>query len=53
MEAAPGRSPRRCKFELTQLCRRNRHGSYATQRDLERVPDLVAAQLQERGYPQP
>jgi hypothetical protein len=36
--------------ELKQLCRRNRDGSYATQRDRERVLDLVAGQLQELGY---
>ena len=32
------------------MCRRNRDGSYATQRDRERVLDLVAGQLQELGY---
>ena len=37
-------------YELKQLCRRNRDGSYATQRDRERVLDLVAGQLQELGY---
>lgn len=37
-------------YELKQLCRRNRDGSYATQRDRERVLDLVANQLQELGY---
>ena len=37
-------------FELKQLCRRNRDGSYATQRDRERVLALVATQLYELGY---
>ncbi len=37
-------------YELKQMCRRNRDGSYATQRDRERVLDLVANQLQELGY---
>ena len=37
-------------FELKQMCRRNRDGSYATQRDRERVLDLVAGQLQELGF---
>ena len=37
-------------YELKQMCRRNRDGSYATQRDRERVLDLVAGQLQELGY---
>jgi site-specific recombinase XerC len=36
--------------DLNQLCRRNRDGSHATQRDRERVLDLVAGQLQEIGY---
>ena len=34
-------------FDLKQLCRRSRGGSFATQRDRERVFDLVADQLQE------
>ena len=37
-------------YELKQLCWRNRDGSYATQRDRERMLDLVAGQLQELGY---
>ncbi len=37
-------------YELKQLCRRNHDGSYATQRDRERVLDLVASQLHELGY---
>ena len=41
---------RNLNYELKQLCRRNRDGSYATQRDRERVLDLVAGQLQELGY---
>ena len=35
-------------YDLKQLCRRSRGGSYATQRDRERVLDLVADQLQDR-----
>ena len=37
-------------YELKQMCRRNRDGSFATQRDRERVLDLVANQLHELGY---
>ena len=37
-------------FQLKQLCQRNCDGSFATQRDRERVLDLVADQLQELGY---
>jgi len=37
-------------FELKQLCRRNRDGSYATQRDRERVLDQIANQLHDWGY---
>lgn len=37
-------------FQLKQLCHRNRDGSFATQRDRERVLDLVASQLRELGY---
>lgn len=37
-------------YELKQMCRRNYDGSYATQRDRERVLDLVAGQLEELGY---
>lgn len=39
-------------YQLKQLCRRNRDGSFATQRDRERVLDLVANQLRELGYRQ-
>ncbi len=37
-------------YELKQLCRRNHDGSYAAQRDRERVLDLVASQLHDLGY---
>ena len=37
-------------YDLKQLCRRSRGGSFATQRDRERVLALVADQLQELGY---
>ncbi len=37
-------------YELKQMCRGNRDGSFATQRDRERLLDLVANQLQELGY---
>ena len=40
---------RNLNYELKQLCRRNRDGSFATQRDRERVLDLVASQLHEMG----
>lgn len=37
-------------YQLKQMCQRNRDGSFATQRDRERVLGLVASQLQELGY---
>jgi hypothetical protein len=37
-------------YELKQLCRRNRDGSFATQRDRERVLTQIANQLHEWGY---
>ncbi len=37
-------------YELKQLCHRNRDGSYATQRDRERVLDQIANQLHDWGY---
>jgi hypothetical protein len=36
--------------QLKQLCRRNRDGSHATQRDRERVLTLIADQLYALGY---
>ena len=42
---------RNLNYELKQLCRRNRDGSFATQRDRERVLDLVASQLPRDGLP--
>ena len=41
---------REFNYELKQLCRRNRDGSYATQADRERILDLIANQLQEMGF---
>src|SRR6516225_10160007 len=37
-------------YDLKQLCRRNRDGSYATQADRERILDLIADQLHEMGF---
>jgi hypothetical protein len=37
-------------YDLKQLCRRNRDGSYGTQADRERILDLIANQLQEMGF---
>jgi len=37
-------------YDLKQLCRRNRDGSYATQADRERILDLIAHQLEEMGF---
>ena len=37
-------------YALKQLCQRNRDGSFATQRDRERVLDRIANQLHELGY---
>ena len=37
-------------YELKQLCHRNPDGSYATQRDRERVLDQIANQLHDWGY---
>ena len=37
-------------YDLKQLCRRNRDGSYATQADREHILDLIADQLYEMGF---
>ena len=37
-------------YQLKQLCRRNRDGSFATQADRERMLALFANQLREMGY---
>src|ERR1700675_4216234 len=37
-------------YDVKQLCRRNRDGSYATQADRERILDLIADQLEEMGF---
>ncbi|HUL02169.1 MAG TPA: phage integrase N-terminal domain-containing protein [Gemmatimonadales bacterium] len=37
-------------YQLKQLCRRNRDGSYATQADRERMLSLFANQLHEMGF---
>jgi len=37
-------------YQLKQLCRRNRDGSYATQRDRERLLSVIADQLHWLGY---
>lgn len=37
-------------YDLKQLCRRNRDGSYATQADREHILDLIADQLDEMGF---
>ena len=37
-------------YELKQLCRRNRDGSYATQRDRERLLGQMADQLRDLGF---
>src|SRR5262249_503229 len=37
-------------YELKQLCRRNRDGSYATQVARERILTLIANQLHEMGF---
>ncbi len=37
-------------YQLKQLCRRNRDGSYATQADRERMLALFANQLHEMGF---
>ena len=37
-------------FELKQLCRRNRDGSYATQDARERILTMIANQLHELGF---
>jgi hypothetical protein len=37
-------------YELKQLCARNRDGSFATQRDRERILTLIANQLREMGF---
>ncbi|MEM1402976.1 MAG: phage integrase N-terminal domain-containing protein [Pseudomonadota bacterium] len=37
-------------YELKKMCQRNRDGSFATQRDRERVLTLIADQLHSLGY---
>lgn len=37
-------------YELRQLCRRNRHGSFATQANRERILDQMANQLHDLGF---
>ena len=37
-------------YDLKQVCRRNRDGSYATQSDREHILDLIADQLDELGF---
>src|SRR5438552_15200315 len=37
-------------YDLKQLCRHNRDGSYATQADREHVLALIADQLEEMGF---
>ena len=37
-------------YDLKQLCRHNRDGSYATQADREHILDLIADQLYEMGF---
>jgi site-specific recombinase XerD len=41
---------RNLNHQLKQLCRRNRDGSYATQRDRERMLNLIADQLHALGF---
>lgn len=41
---------RELNYELKQLCRRNRDGSYTTQRDRERNLTLIADQLRTLGF---
>ena len=43
-------SMRDLNYDLKQLCRRNRDGSYATQADREHLLDLIADQLYEMGF---
>jgi len=43
---------RRLNYQLKQLCKQNRDGSYGTQVQRERVLTLVANQLHELGYTQ-
>jgi len=41
---------RNLNYELKQLCRRNRDGGCATQRDREWVLDQMANQLEKMGF---
>ncbi len=43
---------RKLNYQLKQLCRRNRDGSFATQADRERILNLCANQLFEMGFRQ-
>jgi len=47
----PKEAPMRdLNYDLKQLCRHNRDGSYATQADREHILDLIADQLDEMGF---
>ena len=37
-------------YELKQLCKHNRDGSFATQANRERILTLIANQLREMGF---
>lgn len=41
---------RNLNYQLKQLCRRNRDGGYATQRNRERLLSMIADQLQSLGF---
>ncbi len=41
---------RNLNYQLKQLCRRNRDGGYATQRNRERLLSMIANQLQSLGF---
>ena len=43
---------RRLNYQLKQLCKQNRDGSYGTQVQRERVLTLIANQLHELGFRQ-
>src|SRR6476619_855760 len=41
---------RHLNYDLKQLCRHNRDGSFATQADREHILNLIADQLHEMGF---
>ena len=52
LESCSSTPVRRLNYQLKELCKRNRDGSYGTQVQRERILTLIANQLYELGYRQ-